>query len=194
VVEAYDVRPDVKEQVMSLGGKFLDLPLETGAAQDAGGYARAFDESFYKRQRELMLKAVAANDVVITTAAVPGRKAPTLVTTEMVEAMQPGSVIVDLAAERGGNCELTQPGQTITHRGVMILGPDNLPSTVPHDASQMYARNVSTLLLYLVKVGPEGGKLAIDMADEITRETLVTHDGKVVHPKVLGALSEQTKA
>ena len=191
MVEAYDVRSDVKEQVMSLGAKFLDLPLETGAAQDAGGYAKAFDEAFYRRQRELMLKAVAVNDVVITTAAVPGRKAPILVTTEMVDAMQPGSVIVDLAAERGGNCELTKPGHTIAHKGVTILGPDNLPSTVPHDASQMYARNISTLLLYLVKAslaGAKGAKLTIDMDDEITRETLVTHDGKVVHPKVRGAL------
>src|SRR6185369_17039696 len=132
MVEAYDVRADVKEQVMSLGAKFLDLPLETGAAQDAGGYAKAFDEAFYKRQRELMLKAVAVNDVVITTAAVPGRKSPILVTTEMVNAMQPGSVIVDLAAERGGNCELTKPGHTLTHQGVTILGHHNLHSSVPY--------------------------------------------------------------
>jgi NAD(P) transhydrogenase subunit alpha len=197
MVEAYDVRPDVKEQVMSLGAKFLDLPLETGAAQDAGGYARAFDEAFYRRQRELLLKAVAVNDVVITTAAVPGKKAPILVTRKMVEAMQPGSVIVDLAAERGGNCELTRAGETVTHQGVAILGPDNLPSTVPQHASQMYARNVATLLLHLVKCAPDsakGGSLCVDRNDEITRETLVAEGGQVVHAKVSAALAENGKS
>jgi NAD(P) transhydrogenase subunit alpha len=184
VVEAYDVRPDVKDQVQSLGAKFLDLPLETSGAQDAGGYAKAFDESFYRRQRELLTAALARQDVVISTAAVPGRKAPILVTKEMVEGMQPGSVIVDLAAERGGNCELTRFGETVVHHGVTILGPDNLPSTVPFHASQMYAKNVASLLAHLVKEG----KLQLDMEDEITRETLVVRDGEIVHPKVREAL------
>lgn len=180
VVEAYDVRPVVKEQVESLGARFLELPLETSGAQDQGGYAKQLDETVYQRQRELMLKAVAASDVVITTAAIPGRKSPVLVTAEMVRAMAPGSVIVDLAAERGGNCELTRADQTVIEQGVTILGPTNLPSTVPLHASQMYSRNVTTFLLHLVK----DGKLALDTDDPITRETLVTRDGEVVHPRV----------
>ncbi|HVU89489.1 MAG TPA: Re/Si-specific NAD(P)(+) transhydrogenase subunit alpha [Pirellulales bacterium] len=184
VVEAYDVRPDVKDQAQSLGAKFLELPLETAGAQDAGGYAKAFDESFYRRQRELLTTALARQDVVITTAAVPGRKAPLLITADMVEVMQPGSVIVDLAAERGGNCELTRLGETVVHRGVTILGPDNLPSTVPMHASQMYAKNVASLLAHLVKAG----KLELDTDDEITRETLVARGGEIVHPKVREAL------
>lgn len=188
VVEAYDVRPVVKEQVESLGARFLDLPLETAGAEDTGGYARQLDESFYRRQRELLLKAVAVNDVVITTAAVPGKKAPVLVTAEMVQAMAPGSVIVDLAAERGGNCELTQPAKTIVAHGVTIMGPDNLPTTVPFHASQMYARNVSTLLLHLVK----DGRFQFNLDDEITRETLVCRDGQVVHPRVRELLAPPT--
>jgi NAD(P) transhydrogenase subunit alpha len=180
VVEAYDVRSVVKEQVQSLGARFLDLPLDAGASQDTGGYAKQLDEGFYRRQRELMLKAMAGNDVIITTAAVPGRRAPTLVTEEMVQAMNPGAVIVDLAAERGGNCELTVPGQTVVRHGVTILGPTNLPATVPTHASQMYARNLTTLLTYLVKAG----KLTLDVEDEIVRETLVTFEGEVLHPKV----------
>jgi NAD(P) transhydrogenase subunit alpha len=180
VVEAYDVRPDVKEQIQSLGAKFLDLPLDTADAQDQGGYAKALDESKLRRQRELMLTAMRNNDVVITTAAVPGKKAPILVTTEMVEAMAPGSVIVDLAAERGGNCELTRARETVEHRGVRILGPVNLPATVPYHASMMYAKNVATLLAHLVK----DGKMPLDTGDEITRETLVVRQGEVVHPRV----------
>jgi H+-translocating NAD(P) transhydrogenase subunit alpha len=180
VVEAYDVRSVVKEQVLSLGARFLDLPLDAGASQDQGGYAKQLDEGFYRRQRELMLKAMAGNDVIITTAAVPGRRAPTLVTEEMVRAMAAGSVIVDLAAERGGNCELTVPGETVVRHGVTILGPTNLPATVPTHASQMYARNLTTLLTYLVKAG----KLTLDVEDEIVRETLVTFEGEVLHPKV----------
>lgn len=180
VVEAYDVRPVVKEQVQSLGAKFLDLALDTAQAQAAGGYAKELTDETIRRQRELMLHAVAANDVVITTAAIPGKQAPTLVTTEMVEAMAPGSVIVDLAAERGGNCQLTRPGETVVHRGVTILGPDNLPATVPYHASQMYAKNISTFLLHLAK----GGQIQWNLDDEITRETLVARDGQVVHPRV----------
>ncbi len=184
VVEAYDVRPVVKEQVESLGARFLELPLETSGAQDQGGYAKQLDESVYQKQRELMLKAVAASDVVITTAAIPGRKSPVLVTAEMVAAMAPGSVIVDLAAERGGNCELTRADQTVVEHGVTILGPTNLPATVPLHASQMYARNITTFLLHLAK----DGKLTIDTADQITRDTLVARDGEVVHPRVREAL------
>ena len=180
VVEAYDVRPVVKEQVESLGAKFVELPIDTTQAQGQGGYAKQLDEQTIARQRELMLKTVAANDVVITTAAVPGKKAPTLVTAEMVRAMAPGSVVVDLAAERGGNCELTQPGRTVVERGVTILGPTNLPATVPFHASQMFAKNMATYLLHLVKLGLP--TIAAD--DEITRETLVTHDGQVAQARV----------
>jgi NAD(P) transhydrogenase subunit alpha len=181
VVEAYDVRPAVKEQVESLGGKFVELELETGDAEDAGGYARAMDEEFYRKQREMMIKVVAASDVVITTAAVPGKKAPILVTEEMVEGMQPGSVIVDLAAERGGNCEITRPGETVSAHGVTIMGPLNVPATIPFHASQMFSKNVATFLLHLVGEGT----VRIDPEDEITAGTLVTHQGKIVHPLVL---------
>jgi NAD(P) transhydrogenase subunit alpha len=179
VVSAYDVRAAVKEQVQSLGAKFIEMGLETDA-EAAGGYARAMDEQFYRRQRELMTKVVAESDVVITTAAVPGKKAPTLVTAEMVTAMAPGSVIVDVAAERGGNCALTRPGETVVENGVTILGPTNLPSEVPYHASQMFAKNITTLLAHLVK----DGRWHFDLEDEITRETLVTKDGQVVNPKV----------
>jgi H+-translocating NAD(P) transhydrogenase subunit alpha len=184
-VEAYDVRPAVKEQVQSLGAKFVELPLETGDAEDQGGYARAQDEAFYRRQREMMLRVVAASDVIITTALIPGKRAPILVTGEMVAAMPPGSVVVDLAAERGGNCELTRPDEEVVAHGVRILGPSNLPATVPYHASQMYARNITTFLLHLLgnpKSGPPPEALALD--DEIARETLVTHGGEVVHPRV----------
>ncbi|HET6463957.1 MAG TPA: NAD(P) transhydrogenase subunit alpha, partial [Candidatus Krumholzibacteria bacterium] len=138
VVEAYDVRPAVKEQVESLGAKFVELPLETGDSQDKGGYARAMDEAFYQKQRETMARVVAGSDVVIATAAVPGKKAPVLVTAEMLAAMRPGSVIVDIAAEQGGNCEVMRPGESVTHHGVTVLGPLNLASAVPNPASQMY--------------------------------------------------------
>ncbi len=180
VVEAYDVRPAVKEQVQSLGAKFLELPLETAGAQDQGGYAKQLDESVYEKQRQLMLKAVAASDAIITTAAIPGKKSPVLVTAEMVRAMAPGSVIVDLAAERGGNCELTRPDETVVENGVIILGPTNLPSTVPLHASQMYSRNVAALLCHLLK----DGSLNFDLSDPIVRETLVTRDGEVVQSRV----------
>jgi proton-translocating NAD(P)+ transhydrogenase subunit alpha len=184
VVQAYDVRPAVKEQVESLGAKFVELPLVAGDAQDKGGYAKAMDESFYRRQRETMLKVVAASDVVIATAAVPGKKAPILLTAEMVDAMPPGAVIVDVAAEQGGNCELTRPGETVTRGAVTILGPVNIASTVPQHASQMHGRNVASFLALLVA----GGELEIDMQDEIVRETLVARDGAVVHPRVREAL------
>ena len=180
-VEAYDVRPVVKEQVESLGASFVELPLETEGAEDAGGYAKAQDESFYRRQRETMARVVAASDVVITTALIPGKTAPILVTADAVAGMSPGSVVVDLAAERGGNCELTQADETtVTDNGVTILGPTNLPATVPYHASQMYAKNISTLLLHLVK----DGALTLDMEDEITAGTLVSRDGAVVHARI----------
>ena len=184
-IEAYDVRPAVKEQVQSLGAKFVELPLDAANSEDKGGYATAQDESFYRRQREMMIKVVAASDVVITTALVPGKRAPILITTEMVEAMAPGAVVVDLAAERGGNCELTKPDQTVVHRGVTIIGPSNPAALVPYHASQMYARNITTFLLHLL--GKDGAKqpaLPIDANDEITRETLLTRNGEVVHTRV----------
>jgi NAD(P) transhydrogenase subunit alpha len=184
VVEAYDVRPAVKEQVHSVGAKFVELPLETAQAEDKGGYAKAQDEAFYRRQREMMARVVASNDVVITTAVVPGKKAPVLITGEMVRQMAPGSVVVDLAAERGGNCELTEADQTIIEHGVTILGPTNLPSTVPYHASQMYAKNITTFLLHIVN----DGAARIDPSDEITRDTLVAEKGEVVSARVREAL------
>jgi NAD(P) transhydrogenase subunit alpha len=188
VVEAYDVRPAVKEQVQSLGAKFVELPLETAGAEDKGGYATAQDESFYRRQREMMGRVVAANDIVITTAVIPGRKAPVLVTEEMVRAMAPGSVIVDLAAERGGNCELTRVDETVVAHRVTILGPTNLPSTVPYHASQMFAKNLVTFLLHLA---PKG-ELVIDAKDEIARDTLVTGGGDIVNARVRELLGMPT--
>ena len=185
-VEAYDVRPAVKEQVQSLGAKFVELPLDSADAEDKGGYAKAQDEAFYKRQREMMLKVVAASDVVITTALIPGKPAPILLTTEMVDAMAPGSVVVDLAAERGGNCELTKPDQIVTRHGVTILGPSNPPALVPYHASQMYSKNITTFLAHLL--GQDGAaqpSLPIKPDDEITRETLLTRGGDVVHVRVL---------
>ena len=180
VVSGYDIREAVKEQIESLGARFVVLDLETGGAEAQGGYAKAMGEDFYRRQRELLAEVLAQQSVVITTAAVPGRKAPILITRAMVERMSPGSVIVDIAAERGGNCELTVPGEEVESGGVRILGPLNLPSSIPYHASQMYARNISTFLKYLVK----DGSLTLDREDEIVRETLVTCDGEVVHPKV----------
>jgi NAD(P) transhydrogenase subunit alpha len=180
VVSAYDLRPAVKEQVQSLGGRFVELPLEVADAQDAGGYAKAQDESFYQRQRELLGTVVAQHDVVITAAVVPGKKSPLLVTREMVAGMAPGSVIVDLASERGGNCELTRSGEKIVEHGVSIIGLINLASTVPYHASQMYARNLTNFLLNMVK----DGKLRLNMEDEIIRSTLVTQGGEIVNPRV----------
>jgi NAD(P) transhydrogenase subunit alpha len=180
VVSAYDLRPAVKEQVHSLGGRFVELPIEAADAQDAGGYAKAQDESFYQRQRELLGKVVAESDVVITTAVVPGKKSPVLVTKEMVAGMAPGSVIVDLAAERGGNCELTRMGEPIVEHGVTIIGAVNLASAVPYHASQMYSKNATNFLMHLTK----DGKLVLNLEDEITRGTLVTQGGEIVNPRV----------
>ena len=180
VVSAYDLRPAVKEQVQSLGARFVELPIEAKDAQDARGYATAQGEEFYRRQRELLGKVIAENDVVITAAVIPGKKSPVLVTKEMVAGMAPGSVLVDLAAERGGNCELTKGGEKINVNGVTIIGWYNLASTVPYHASQMYARNLLTFLLLLVK----DGKLQIDTKDEIIRETLLTQGGEVVNARL----------
>jgi NAD(P) transhydrogenase subunit alpha len=177
VVEAYDVRPAVKDEVHSLGATFLELPLE--AQEGAGGYAREQSEDFLRRQRELLGDRVAASDVVITTAAIPGRKAPILVTADMVRRMRAGSVIVDLAAETGGNCELTEAGKIIQVGGVTIDGTRNLPSTMPVHASQLYSKNVSTLLLLLVK----DGVLKLDFTDEIVKGACVTYDGAIVNPR-----------
>jgi NAD(P) transhydrogenase subunit alpha len=180
VVSGYDIRAAVKEQIESLGARFIVLEVEAAGAEDKGGYAKAMTEEFYQRQRELMAAVLAQQNVVITTAAVPGRKAPILITRDMVARMAPGSLIVDIAAERGGNCELTRPGETVVSGGVTIMGPLNLPSTIPYHASQMYAKNIATFLKYLVK----DGKLTLNREDEIVRETLVTYGGEVVHPKV----------
>ena len=180
VTSAYDMRPAAKEQVQSLGGRFVELPVEAQDAQDARGYARAQDESFYGRQRELLGRVVAESDVVITAAVIPGKRAPLLVTRDMVEKMAPGSVVVDVAAERGGNCELTQAGKLVVEHDVTIMGYINLASTVPYHASQMYSRNVAAFLTHLIK----DRKIVIDTEDEITRETLVTQGGKVVNARV----------
>jgi NAD(P) transhydrogenase subunit alpha len=189
-VEAYDVRPAVKEQVQSLGARFVEMALETGDAEDKGGYAKAQDESFYRRQREMMLRVIAGNDVVITTALIPGKKAPTLVTEEMVDGMTPGSVIVDLAAERGGNCALTRPDEVVVHKGVTIVGPSNPPALVPNHASQMYAKNITTFLSHLLgKDGAAKTALELDLSDEITRETLLTRGGEVVHARIKDLLT-----
>jgi NAD(P) transhydrogenase subunit alpha len=176
VVSAYDLRPAVKEQVQSLGGRFVEIAVEAKDAQDARGYATAQGEEFYKKQRELLGKVVAESDVVVTAAVIPGKKSPILVTKEMVDGMAPGSVVVDLAAERGGNCELTRAGEKIEEHGVTIIGSINLASTVPYHASQMYAKNVATFLLYMIKEG----KLQINPQDEIVRETLLTQGGEIV--------------
>ena len=184
VVSAYDVRPAAKEQVQSLGGRFVELALETKDAEDAGGYAKAQDESFYRRQRELLGKVVAESDVVITTAVVPGKKSPVLITKEMVAGMAPGAVIVDLASERGGNCELTRMGEKIVEHGVSIIGDINLAGGLPYHASQLYARNLTNFLQHLVK----DGQLQLNLEDEITRSTMVTQGGAVVNPRVREAL------
>ncbi len=180
VASAYDMRPAAKEQVQSLGGRFVELPIEAQNAQDARGYGTAQDETFYARQRELLTRVVAESDVVITAAVIPGKKSPVLITAEMVKGMAPGSVIVDLASERGGNCELTRTGETVKEHGVIIIGAINLASSVPYHASQMYARNLTTFLLYMVKEG----KLQLNLQDEIIRETMITNGGEVVNARV----------
>jgi NAD(P) transhydrogenase subunit alpha len=180
VASAYDMRVASKEQVQSLGGRFVELPIEAKDAQDARGYGTAQDETFYARQRELLTRVVAESDVVITAAVIPGKKSPVLITADMVKGMAPGSVIVDLASERGGNCELTRTGETVRQYSVTIIGAINLASSVPYHSSQMYARNISTFLAYMMK----DGKLQLNQQDEIIRETMVTHAGEIVNTRV----------
>jgi NAD(P) transhydrogenase subunit alpha len=184
VVEAYDVRPAVKDQIQSLGAKFVELPLETAAAEDKGGYAKAQDDSFYRRQRELLAKVVGDSDVVIGAAAVPGKRAPVLVTDEMLKGMRPGSVIVDLAAEQGGNCEASEPGKDVVRHAVKVLAPLSLATTIPHHASQLYARNVANFVVNMTRKGD----LHLTADDEIVRDSLLTRGGEVVHPRVREAL------
>lgn len=184
IVEVSDIRPAVKEQVQSLGARFIELPLaESGEGQ--GGYAREMGEDFLRRQREIVQQHLSQADAVITTALIPGRPAPKLVTTEMVNAMRPGAVIIDLAVEQGGNCELSQADQQVVHGGVIILGPSNLPATMPHDASALYSRNVNALLQLLWK----DGKLTVDPADEVIAGSLLTHEGRVAHGPTAERLS-----
>ena len=192
VTSAYDLRPVVKEQVQSLGGRFVELPIEAKDAQDARGYATAQGEEFYRKQRELLGKTVQENDVVITTAVIPGKKSPVLVTEEMVKGMALGSIIVDLAAERGGNCEITEAGKTVVKHGVTIMGVINLASEVPYHASMMYAKNITTFLTHLIK----DQKLNLNLEDDIVRETMLTRGGEIVQARVrelftLPALAKQ---
>src|SRR5271165_5499635 len=180
VASAYDMRPAAKEQVQSLGGRFVELPIAAKDAEDARGYARAQDEDFYRRQRELLGKVVAESDVVITAAVIPGKKSPVLVTEEMVKGMAPGSVILDLASERGGNCEISETGKTVVKHGVTIMGAINVASGVPYHASMMYARNLTSFLTHLIK----DQKLNLNLEDEIVRETLLTRGGEGVNARV----------
>ncbi len=180
IVSAYDVRPACREQVESLGGKFVELELDASSSEDKGGYAKAMDEDFYRRQRALLAGVVAQSDVVITTAAIPGRQSPLLVTADAVRGMQPGSVIIDLAAERGGNCELSKPDQRVVEHGVTILGPTNIATDIPNHASQMLGNNVVKFLLNMIK----DGQLNLNLEDEIIRDTLVARGGEVANGRV----------
>ena len=184
ITSAYDTRAAVAEQVQSVGAKFIELDLETGDSEDSGGYAKAETEEFYQRQRSELAKHVAQSDVVITTALVPGREAPLLITADAVRAMRPGSVIVDLAAEKGGNCELTEADKDVVVNGVTIIGNTNLPALVPAHASQMFSKNCTTFLEHLL----DEGKFVIDLEDEITSGTLVTHGGEVIHEMIKSRL------
>ena len=184
VVSGYDLRPAVREQVESLGAKFVQLPMDGAGAEDKAGYAKAMGEDFYRRQRDLIAAVAREQDVIITTAAVPGQKAPVLITADMVRSMAAGSVVVDLAAERGGNCELTRAGETVFEHGVTVLGPLNLASAASYHSSQMYARNIATFCKHLI----QNGKLTVNFDDEITRETLVTYGGEILHPRVRQAM------
>ncbi len=179
VVYAYDIRPAVKEEVESLGAKFVEIGLETKEAEDKGGYAKEMGEEFYRKQREMMKKMVVESDVVISTALVPGKKAPVLITEDMIKEMKQGSVIVDLASERGGNCELTEPDKIVKKYDVTIIGLTNLPSLVPYNASQMYSKNITNFILYIFKKG----KIDLNLEDEIIRDTLVLKDGEIFSPR-----------
>jgi NAD(P) transhydrogenase subunit alpha len=186
IVSAYDIRPIVKEQVQSLGAKFVEFELETEKAEDKGGYAKEMDEAFYKKQREMMSQVISENDVVIATAAVPGKKAPVLVTKEMVSGMKQGSVIVDLAAEQGGNCEVTEPGKSVEVDGVTVIGPLNIPSMVAFHSSQMYSKNITNFLTLMVK----DGKMEIDTEDEVISGSLVTDNGEIVNSNIKEAVGQ----
>ena len=188
VIQAYDVRPACRQEVESLGGKFVELALETGHSEDQGGYATAMGEEFYQKQRDLMARVVAQSDVVVTTASIPGKQSPLLITAEAVHGMAPGAVIVDLAAERGGNCQLSQPDERVVQSGVTILGPTNLPAEVPYHASQMFSNNITKFLLNMV----QDGHVRVNLEDEIVRGTLVTHGGDVVHSRLLELLELQS--
>ncbi|TQV66148.1 NAD(P) transhydrogenase subunit alpha [Exilibacterium tricleocarpae] len=187
IVEAYDVRPAAREQILSVGAKPIELELETDTSEDKGGYAKAQGEDFLRRQRELMTAVLAQQDIVITTAAVPGAKSPILITAEMVKAMKPGAVIVDIAAERGGNCELTQLNQTVIAEGVKILGPENIPARHAYHASQMYGKNMETLLKLIL----EQGELRLDFEDDIIREAVVTHGRDIINARIRTALGSE---
>jgi H+-translocating NAD(P) transhydrogenase subunit alpha len=176
LVEVSDIRPAVKEQVESLGGKFIELPLEE-SGEGAGGYAKEMGEDFLRRQREIVAERVAAADVVITTAQIPGKKAPTLITEEMVKRMKRGAVIVDLAVDSGGNCEISEPDREVEKYGVHILGYSNLPATVAQDASTMYSRNLQALMLEIISEG----QIKLDLENEVVTESLLVHDGAVRH-------------
>jgi NAD(P) transhydrogenase subunit alpha len=187
VVEAFDTRAAVKEQVESLGGRFVQLDLGHGDAEDKGGYAKALSDEQHQKEQDLLAKHVKLSDAVITTALIPGRKAPVLVTEDMVKSMKTGSVVVDLAAERGGNCELTEPGKTVVRHGVTLCGPLNLPAELPVHASQMFSRNMSTLLLDLYK----DGSIKLDPGDEIVAGALITRDGEIVHEPTKAAMAKE---
>ena len=184
VIQAYDVRPAVKEQVQSVGARFVELELDTAESEGSGGYAQAMDEQFYAKQREMMARVVSENDVVITTAAVPGKPAPVLVTEDMVKLMNPGSVVIDLAAERGGNCEITEPGKTVVKHGVTLVGELNLPSTVPFHASQMYSNNIVNFLKLMIN----DGALDANVDDDIVQGATVTRNGEIVNEMVRSVL------
>ena len=186
VVEAYDIRPAAREQILSVGAKPVELDLETENTETKGGYAAEQSDDFLKRQQQAMANVLAQQDIVITTAAIPGRKAPVLITKEMVDAMKPGTVIVDLAAETGGNCELTRLDETVVHNGVTILGPSNVPGSAATHASQMYGTNIENLLKLIVD---DAGQLQLDFDDEIVRDTVVTHQGEVVNARLRDLLS-----
>lgn len=192
IVSAYDVRPSVKEQVQSLGAKFVEMELETEDSEEKSGYAKEMSPEFYQKQQEFMTEILANSDIVITTAAIPGKKAPILITQNMVKKMKVGSLILDLAAERGGNCELTQIGKNIDHEGILILGPVNIPSSIPQHASQMYSRNMINFIQSVLPLSKEAESTepttktinSINLEDEIVRATLLTHQGKIVHAQV----------
>ncbi len=186
VIQAYDVRPAVKEQVQSVGARFVELELDTSDSEGSGGYAQAMDEQFYAKQREMMARVVSENDVVITTAAVPGKRAPVLVTEDMVRSMRPGSVVIDLAAERGGNCEITEPGKTVVKHGVTLVGEVNIPSTVPFHASQMYSNNIVNFLKLMIN----DGALDTEIDDDIVHGATVARNGEIVNEQVSALLSE----